>query len=994
MATIRSEWKAANRRVWPRMLSVIEAPEGAQVEVTCNGGAARSSAGRRWSTPRGKPTSGSSSSAAAAEDHDRRPHHLPEHDRARRPLPDQDHRRPEDAAPVPAAGREDRAALRVVRPMVSVVPVARSGPPIGRVYYNIARSTWTSAAHASDDSLLRVAQSGRAGPPPSRAGSADRARGAQGGDGSPRRDHRRRPPRRRRALRPARGRGPRRLDVLRRPARAARRAPRARLHRARRASPRPATRTSTRCATALGLRARRARARTARSRSPRPSASATATRRPAVRDGDVDRRRARASSSGVLARRDARRRPSRVVAQPARRAGAARARATGRACGARSRADARGAARGGQGRRRPRPRRRRLPRRARSGSSPRGAPGERKFIVANGDEGDPGSYIDKVLMEDNPHLLLEGMALAGYAVGADHGFVLVRSRVPALQAARSTRRSRGARDGCSARHPRRDFALRRHDRRGRRLLRRRRGDRAARAACRACAAPSPRGRRSPPSAACTACRRSSTTSRRCATSRSSPRTAPTPTARSARSATPGTKLVCFNERFARPGVYEVPFGMTMRELCEDVAGGLRDGRAIKALQIGGPLGGILPALACSTRAFDFDAARRRGLHGRPRRDRRLRRHDRHARASPSTCCTSAPPRAAASASRAGSGCAARTRCSPTARRSTASGWRRCSRRSSSASLCAHGGGMPAPIRSLLAHFPEELGLAVITLDDRRHGRSRSRPARPCSRPRARPAASPDAVLRRAPGAVRRVPRVPGRRRGRARAGRRRARRRAATAWRSTRSDADRAPRRRPRVVELVLSELPERARRAHRARRRSRAMLDVGEPRWPGEQHARRARRAPSVPRASSTSCASPAGAACARATRSRATFALTATGRGFDANIAAGLDEGFRESACVVVRRVRRHVPDRRDHRDLPADTWRGEPCPSASTRRHHHLRLLRRRLPPGGARARRRDRLDQPGARRPRQRGPHVPEGPLRAPVLAPPRPPAPRR
>ncbi len=60
----------------------------------------------------------------------------------------------------------------------------------------------------------------------------------------------------------------------------------------------------------------------------------------------------------------------------------------------------------------------------------RAAEGETKFIVANGDEGDPGSYIDKVLMEGNPELLIEGLALAGYAVGADHGFVLVRSEYP------------------------------------------------------------------------------------------------------------------------------------------------------------------------------------------------------------------------------------------------------------------------------------------------------------------------------------------------------------------------------------------------------------------------------------------------------------------------------------------------------------------------------------------------------------------------------------
>ena len=82
-----------------------------------------------------------------------------------------------------------------------------------------------------------------------------------------------------------------------------------------------------------------------------------------------------------------------------------------------------------------------------------------KFIVANGDEGDPGSYIDKVLMEGNPELLLEGMALAGYAVGADHGFVLVRSEYPLLQAGARRRGRPRARAGPARRgHPRQRFA--------------------------------------------------------------------------------------------------------------------------------------------------------------------------------------------------------------------------------------------------------------------------------------------------------------------------------------------------------------------------------------------------------------------------------------------------------------------------------------------------------------------------------------------------------
>lgn len=55
---------------------------------------------------------------------------------------------------------------------------------------------------------------------------------------------------------------------------------------------------------------------------------------------------------------------------------------------------------------------------------------ELRYIVANGDEGDPGSYIDRILMEHDPHSLLEGMALAALAVGAREGFVFVRSEYP------------------------------------------------------------------------------------------------------------------------------------------------------------------------------------------------------------------------------------------------------------------------------------------------------------------------------------------------------------------------------------------------------------------------------------------------------------------------------------------------------------------------------------------------------------------------------------
>ena len=59
-----------------------------------------------------------------------------------------------------------------------------------------------------------------------------------------------------------------------------------------------------------------------------------------------------------------------------------------------------------------------------------GAPGADKYVIANGDEGDPGSFVDRALLEADPHAVLEGLALCGYAIGARHGIVYVRSEYP------------------------------------------------------------------------------------------------------------------------------------------------------------------------------------------------------------------------------------------------------------------------------------------------------------------------------------------------------------------------------------------------------------------------------------------------------------------------------------------------------------------------------------------------------------------------------------
>jgi bidirectional [NiFe] hydrogenase diaphorase subunit len=335
----------------------------------------------------------------------------------------------------------------------------------------------------------------------------------------------------------------------------------------------------------------------------------------------------------------------------------------------------------------------------------RGAKGEEKFIVANGDEGDPGSYIDKVLMEANPQLLLEGLALAGYAVGAGHGFVLTRSEYPlskpALEAAAAQARADGLLgedilgsgfafdvtivEGAGSYVVGEETALLAS-------LQGLRGTVSARPPF-----PAERGVFGLPTVVNnveTLCNVPFVAQRGAEAYR-----ALSPVA------TSGSKLVCFNERFARPGVYEVPFGMTMRALCEDVAGGLRDGRAIKALQIGGPLGGILPASRLETR-FDFDDLAAEGCmlgHGGivafddTTSMREVARHLLHFGAAES-CGKCFPCRIGL---RRGHEMFADGQAVDRALLETLE----------LASLCAHGSGMPAPIRSLLAHFPDELGLA-------------------------------------------------------------------------------------------------------------------------------------------------------------------------------------------------------------------------------------------------------------------------------------------
>ena len=343
---------------------------------------------------------------------------------------------------------------------------------------------------------------------------------------------------------------------------------------------------------------------------------------------------------------------------------------------------------------------------ARKWQAARAMQAPQRFILANGDEGDPGSYIDKYLMERNPALILEGMALAGYALGAQQGIILTRSEYPHAMPALEAAIEQAEREGWlgydihgSGFH----FHVSVREGAGSYVA----GEETALIACLEGLRASVSAR--PPYPAQRGLYGMPTAVNNVETLANVPFIA-REGAGAYRSlspgATPGSKLVCFNERFARPGLWEVPFGRPLAELCEQLGGGVTDG--LKAVQIGGPLGGILPAALLAT-PFDFEPLAEVGCmlgHGSivafdERTDMRaLARHLLRfgARESCGKCfpCRIGLQRALERFEDT----------QPVARgeledllEALALG-----------SLCAHGSGMAAPLRSLIEHFPEELGL--------------------------------------------------------------------------------------------------------------------------------------------------------------------------------------------------------------------------------------------------------------------------------------------
>lgn len=220
-------------------------------------------------------------------------------------------------------------------------------------------------------------------------------------------------------------------------------------------------------------------------------------------------------------------------------------------------------------------------------------PSDRKYVVCNADEGDSGTFADRMVMEGDPFLLVEGMTIAGWAVGASDGYVYIRSEYPdaivAMQAAIAAAEARGwlGDDVLGS-----GFAFRLHVRVG-----------AGAYICgeETALIESIEGRRGivrakPPLPAIEGLWGKPTVINNVLSLAAVPSILADGAAAYAAlgvGRSRGTQVVQLAGNVARGGIVEVPFGVTVREVVEQWGGGTASGRPVRTVQAGGPLGAYL-----------------------------------------------------------------------------------------------------------------------------------------------------------------------------------------------------------------------------------------------------------------------------------------------------------------------------------------------------------------------------------------------------------------
>lgn len=236
----------------------------------------------------------------------------------------------------------------------------------------------------------------------------------------------------------------------------------------------------------------------------------------------------------------------------------------------------------------------------------RNNPGAKHYIICNGDEGDPGAFMDRAVLEDNPHSVIEGMLIAAFAIGADEGYFYVRHEYP-LAVARLRHALEQARErgllGTDILGTGWNFDLRISQGAGAFVC----GESTALTASIEGHRGMPRGKHIRTVAhglygEPTSLNNVETYA-----------TVPWIIAHGAKAfasmgttTSKGTKIFSLTGKVRNSGLVEVPMGTTLREVIFDIGGGMLPGREFKAVQLGGPSGGCLPAELLDT-PIDFES---------------------------------------------------------------------------------------------------------------------------------------------------------------------------------------------------------------------------------------------------------------------------------------------------------------------------------------------------------------------------------------------------
>ncbi|MFW6286305.1 MAG: NADH-ubiquinone oxidoreductase-F iron-sulfur binding region domain-containing protein [Candidatus Sumerlaeota bacterium] len=244
-------------------------------------------------------------------------------------------------------------------------------------------------------------------------------------------------------------------------------------------------------------------------------------------------------------------------------------------------------------------------------------PGEKKYVICNADEGDPGAFMDRSVMEGNPHSVLEGMMIAARAIGADEGFVYVRMEYPL--AVKRVRKAVEDAEALGILGPDvfgtgRGFTVRVKEGAGAFVC----GEETALIASIEGQRGMPRPK--PPFPAQSGLNGKPTVINNVETLASIAlilEMGPETFKELGTPGSPGTKTFALTGHVVNTGLIEVPLGTTLREVVFNIGGGVTDSRGrvmedgLKAVQIGGPSGGCLTAEHLDL-PLDFDSLREMG----------------------------------------------------------------------------------------------------------------------------------------------------------------------------------------------------------------------------------------------------------------------------------------------------------------------------------------------------------------------------------------------